>query len=72
MRPSWSVRSRLPVQLSPIQPCLDGLLGVGNQVPVDQAQDVLIALMAVRDIFPFDMRAAAPTPGAGGRGGRGR
>ncbi len=60
--------SRLPVQLSPIQPCLDGLLGVGNQVPVDQAQDVLIALMAVRDIFPFDMRAA-PTRGAG-KGGR--
>ena len=48
--------SRLPVQLSPLQPCLDGLLGVGNQIPVEQAQDLLIALMAVRDIFPFDIR----------------
>jgi class 3 adenylate cyclase/CheY-like chemotaxis protein len=55
--------SRLPVQLSPIQSCLDGLLGVGNQAPVDQAQDVLIALMAVRDIFPFDLR---PVPMRGG------
>jgi class 3 adenylate cyclase len=62
--------SRLPVQLSPIQPCLDGLLGVGGQAPIDQAQDVLIALMAVRDLFPFDMRA--PAPGASGRRGRGR
>jgi class 3 adenylate cyclase len=60
--------ARLPVQLSPIQPCLDGLLGVGGQVPVDQAQDVLIALMAVRDSFPFDMRAA-PTR-SGGRAER--
>jgi class 3 adenylate cyclase len=59
--------SRLPLQLSPIQACLDGLLGVGGQVPVEQGQDVLIALMTVRDIFPFDMRAA-PTRSAGGRG----
>jgi class 3 adenylate cyclase len=51
--------SRLPVQLSPIQPCLDGLLGVGHQAPVDQAQDVLIALMTIRDVFRFDMRPAA-------------
>jgi class 3 adenylate cyclase len=62
--------SRLPVQLSPVQACLDGLLGVGGQVPIDQAQDVLISLMTVRDIFPFDMRAA-PTPSVGGRGARG-
>lgn len=63
--------SRLPLPLSPIQPCLDGLLGVGGQAPIDQAQDVLVALMGVVELFPFDARAnpysgddgrARPTP----------
>jgi len=49
--------SRLPLQLSPLQPCLDGLLGVGTRTPWDQAQDVLVALLSLRDIFPFDLRA---------------
>lgn len=59
--------SRLAVQLSPIQPCLDGLLGVGGQTPIDQAQDVLIALMAVRDVFPFDKRVPAVGRSPGSR-----
>ncbi len=56
--------SRLPLPLSPLQPCLDGLLGVGNQAPWDQAQDVLVALLSLRDIFPFDMRAGSLGAGA--------
>jgi len=60
-------RSRLAVQLSPIQPCLDALLGVDGQTAVDQAQDVLIALMGVRDIFPFDKRVPAVGRSPGSR-----
>lgn len=51
--------SRLPLPLSPIQPCLDGLLGVNGQRPINQAQDVLLALMSVREAFAFDLRASA-------------
>lgn len=50
--------TRLPLPLSPLQPCLDGLLGVGPAQPVDRAEDVLVELLALRHIFPFDMRQA--------------
>ncbi len=49
--------SRLPLPLSPIQSCLDGLLGIAGQAPIDQAQDVLVALMSVVELFPSESRA---------------
>ena len=45
--------SRLPLPLSPLQPCLDGLLGVGSEVPFEQAEDVLVGLLALwKRCFP--------------------
>jgi serine/threonine protein kinase len=62
--------SRLPVQLMPVQGCLDRLLGVGAEAPIDQAQEVLIALLTVREAFAFDLTAnpnrIASTPRSGG------
>ncbi|HTS53572.1 MAG TPA: protein kinase [Burkholderiales bacterium] len=48
--------TRLPLPLSPLQPCLDGLLGVGPAQPVECAEDVLVELLAVKEVFPFDFR----------------
>jgi hypothetical protein len=48
--------SRLPLPLSPLQPCLDGLLGVATAQPVECAEDVLVELLAVKEVFPFDFR----------------
>lgn len=59
--------SRLPLPLSPIQACLDGLLGVAGQAPVDQAPEVLMVLKGLRDIYPLEGRAV-PSSG-GGNGG---
>jgi hypothetical protein len=50
--------SRLPLPLSPLQACLDGLLGVGASQPVECAEDVLVELLAVKEVFPFDFRQA--------------
>jgi serine/threonine-protein kinase PpkA len=50
--------SRLPLPLSPLQACLDGLLGVGAAQPVVCAEDVLVELLAVKEVFPFDFRQA--------------
>jgi serine/threonine protein kinase len=50
--------SRLPLPLSPLQPCLDGLLGVATAQPVECAEDVLVELLAVKEVFPFDFRQA--------------
>ena len=60
--------SRLPLPLSPIQPCLDGLLGIAGQAPIDQAHDVLVALMNVVELFPSESRASN-APGDGDRTG---
>ena len=49
--------TRLPLPLSPLQPCLDGLLGLGSH-SVERAEDVLVELLAVKDVFPFDIRPA--------------
>jgi class 3 adenylate cyclase len=48
--------TRLPLPLSPLQPCLDGLLGVGTVEPVERAEDVLVELLALKESFPFDIR----------------
>lgn len=48
--------TRLPLPLSPLQPCLDGLLGIGPAQPVECAEDVLVELLAVKEVFPFDFR----------------
>ena len=43
--------SRLPLQLSPLQPCLDGLLGVGPGKPFQRARESLTELVAVKDLW---------------------
>jgi class 3 adenylate cyclase len=52
--------SRLPVPLLPVQPILDGLLGIAPERPMDDAQDVMLALFAIRESFPLE------TPAGGG------
>jgi serine/threonine-protein kinase PpkA len=52
--------TRLPLTLSALQPCLDGLLGVGSGDPTQRAEDVLVELLALKDVFPFDIRAPIP------------
>jgi hypothetical protein len=49
--------TRLPLTLSALQPCLDALLGVGSGDPTQRAEDVLVELLALKDVFPFDIRA---------------
>jgi len=48
--------TRLPLPLSPLQACLDALLGVGSAEPVERAEDVLVELLALKESFPFDIR----------------
>ena len=50
--------SRLPLPLSPLQPCLDGLLGIGSDQPFDTAEDIMVGLLALKEVFPFDIRHA--------------
>ena len=50
--------TRLPLPLSPLQPCLDGLLGIGSARPVERAEDVLVELLGLKEVFPFDIRQA--------------
>lgn len=38
--------TRLPLALSPVQPCVDRLLGVGNAPPIERAADVLVELLS--------------------------
>jgi hypothetical protein len=52
--------TRLPLALSQLQPCLDGLLGVGGGEPWRRAEDVLVELLALKDVFPFDIRESLP------------
>jgi hypothetical protein len=48
--------SRLPLPLSPLQPCLDGLLGIGSDQPFETAEDIMVGLLALKEVFPFDIR----------------
>jgi len=50
--------SRLPLPLSPLQPCLDGLLGIGSDQPFEAAEDIMVGLLALKEVFPFDIRHA--------------
>lgn len=47
---------RLPLSLSPLQPCLDGLLGGGAGPAFERAEDVLVELLALKHLFPFDIQ----------------
>jgi len=51
--------SRLPVPLLPVQSILDGLLGLAPERPMDDAQDLMLALFAIRESFPLDTPAGA-------------
>lgn len=51
--------SRLPLPLMPVQPIVDGLLGIPPGGALDDAQDVLLALFAIRDSFPLDTQSGA-------------
>jgi|GEM_PF-1336263 len=64
--------SRLSLQLSPLQSCLDGLLGIGSEAPFECAGDVLVELIALKEVFPLDTRysggdGAGPVKNTGGR-----
>ena len=57
---SWSAdrlfeATRLALPLSPLQPCLHALLGVGSAEPVERAEDVLVELLALKECFPFSI-----------------
>jgi DNA-binding response OmpR family regulator len=43
--------SRLPLQLSSLQPCLDGLLGVGHGKPFLRARESLAEMVAVKELW---------------------
>lgn len=49
--------TELPLELSPLRPCLEGLLGTGSGRPFERAEELLVELMTLRDVFPFDLRA---------------
>jgi hypothetical protein len=51
---------RLPDELAALRPCLEGLLGTGRNRAFERAEEVLVELMTVREVFPFDMRAGDP------------
>ena len=36
---------------------VEGLLGIGPKLPFDRAEEVLVELLALREIFPFDVRS---------------
>ena len=55
--PTLEARTRLPIELSPLQPVLDGLLGIGEQRPIERAEEVLVELLGLREVFPFDIRS---------------
>jgi len=39
-----------------LQPCLDALLGIDATRSVDRSEDVLMELLSLKDVFPFDIR----------------
>jgi class 3 adenylate cyclase len=50
---------RLPLPLSPLQPCLDGLMGGVGEAAFERAEDVLVELLALKHLFPFDIQQPA-------------
>lgn len=56
--------SRLPVALLPVQALLDGLLGIAPEKPIDDAQDIMLGLFALRDAFPLDPGASVSSQAA--------
>jgi class 3 adenylate cyclase len=59
--------TRLPLGLSPLQPCLDALLGADPTRSVDRAEDVLVELLSLKEVFPFDIRIPDPPSAAHSR-----
>jgi DNA-binding response OmpR family regulator len=57
--------TRLPLSLSPVQPCLDRLLGVGSTAPIERAEDVLVELLSLKELFPFDTALRQLEPNTG-------
>ena len=49
--------TELPVQLSPLQPCVDKLLARDPGERVSSGEDVLVELLNVRNVFSFDFAA---------------
>lgn len=48
----------LPLELSPLQRCVDGLLGSGDTTAFSTGEEVIIELLGLREVFPFDVRSA--------------
>ena len=53
---------RLPLPLSPLQPCLDALLGARSVRPIEAAEDVIVELLALKHLFPFDIEPLGTRP----------
>jgi class 3 adenylate cyclase len=51
---------RMPIEITQLRPSLDGLLGCGPHPPFERAEEVLVELLALREVFPFDMRSEGP------------
>lgn len=50
--------SHLPFELTPLQRCLDGLLGTGQEAPFATGEEVIVELLGLREIFPFDVQTS--------------
>ncbi|MEO8039765.1 MAG: response regulator [Betaproteobacteria bacterium] len=48
---------RIPIEITQLRPSLEGLLGIGANAPFDRAEEVLVELLALREVFPFDVRS---------------
>jgi len=48
---------RIPIEITQLRPSLEGLLGIGSNPPFDRAEEVLVELLALREVFPFDVRS---------------
>jgi hypothetical protein len=53
--------TRLSLALSQLQPCVDRLIGIGHEEPFEAGEDVLVELLALKDLFPFDLVPAVQT-----------
>jgi hypothetical protein len=51
---------RMPIEITQLKPSIEGLLGIGAKPPFDRAEEVLVELLALREIFPFDVRSEGP------------
>lgn len=51
---------RMPIEITQLKPSIEGLLGIGPKPPFDRAEEVLVELLALREIFPFDVRSEGP------------